>query len=140
MFIHKWLESDKWKFGRPRGVFLVEYIHDLTGARSTIQSDSVIDLAMIRTVIEAAVPKEHKLIKLEETCAERLTAVYRIESRGNLAKTYQKPTRLMSCEVWGEADVAKATYNREKFSIEMLRTYTFQPYVMRRMPTVIYKE
>jgi len=122
------------------GDFYVEYIHDLTGAKSSIRAEGTIDLTMIRTVIEAAVPKEHKLIKLEELCADRLKAVYRLEVQGDLRHKYSRPTKLMDCDVLGEASVAKATYNKEKFSIEMLKIRRYENYEMQRMPTVIYRD
>lgn len=120
--------------------FYLEYIHDLTGAKSSIKTDSNIDLSVIRTVIEAAVPKEHKLIKLEEVCAERLIKIYRAEVKGESSMSYRYPTKLMECDVLGERKAAKATYDKEKFSIEMLKIRGYSKGEMSRMPTILYRD
>jgi hypothetical protein len=101
---------------RDNNKFEVRFISEIYGTKSSISADKDIDLAMMRTVIDASVPNIHSWLAISKECTNNIRMAYRhIE-----ANTLRNGDIVLSCNVFADAEIVIMSINKDKFLPDMI--------------------
>jgi hypothetical protein len=94
----------------------VSFVSDLYKTQTSASFDGSFDLSMIRTVLDAAVPKEHSSLMFKRECRDKLRSAY--TSVISNSDHYERV--IASCDVYGRHSVVMALLDHERYSEEMI--------------------